>query len=375
MMAFELEFEKLKAKGLSDQEALQKGAATAEAVVSDTLFDYSDFNKPDFMSPKGYSRLPTQFMSFRIQMSSYIFRNFFNMFRSLPKAERKAAATQFFGLTLTTALLSGPVGIFGYSATLGLLTALRDMFRPEMGDDDEDPDYDATDEGGPLAKRSLKTWFETRWIPENFGAGSWVADQLGLNAAQAALLKQGVKMGVVPALTGQNVGSSVSMDNMWIKDDLINDLNLNAAIAQALFEYGLGPTAGLITNFSGAYKDFMNDDPRWKEKASPAFFKGAFTAHRLATQGARTNKGALIGELDKDYFTASKLIGQALGFQDTTLAEAQRRNFQQSVMYRKIEQERMKVIEKLDFALRDIELYGRTDKTQEKFDAAIEDIK
>jgi hypothetical protein len=88
-----------------------------------------------------------------------------------------------------------------------------------------------------------------------------------------------------------------------------------------------GPFGSMATSLTGGVEDILNGDlVRGFEKLSPAFFRGAFTTYRLSQEGLQTRQGAEIK--DAEFYTTGKLIGQALGFQSTTVAEIQKSNFQ-----------------------------------------------
>jgi hypothetical protein len=68
MSTFELEFARAKKEGLSNKDATDRGIKVATDMVYETLFNYSQYNKPRIMKAGAIPRLATQFMSFPLQM-------------------------------------------------------------------------------------------------------------------------------------------------------------------------------------------------------------------------------------------------------------------------------------------------------------------
>jgi hypothetical protein len=221
MSAFELEYARATKKGLSPKDAGDKGIAAATKLQIDALFNYSQYNKPRYM--KGpIAKTFTQFMTFAIQMTSFMVRNFYNHIRiTATMQERKEAAIMFYGTMLSAGLFAGVPGLWGYSLIVGLLEGMREAFRPDMEDEEEaDPFYDVNDSGNPLGYRSLDNWFRTWYIPTYFGRGSDFADYFNLTDKQAEVLQRSITMGPISALTDLNIGSSTSLDGMFLRDSI-----------------------------------------------------------------------------------------------------------------------------------------------------------
>jgi hypothetical protein len=217
--------------------------------------------------------------------------------------------------------------------------------RPGMDDDEADPWYEADDDGNPLGKRNLDLWFREWFIPTYFGPGSSIAEALGLNDVQALTLQRAVKMGPVSALTDLNIGSSVSLDGLWFRDDTPAE-STKAAFTELAFKL-LGPLGSLIEQFGSAFDDFNSGHfNRGVEKMLPAFFRGTAKAIRAGTEGEMTRQGAEIREAE--WFTTGKLVGLGLGFQSTEIAEVQKKNFLAKRMIMDIQKERMRLLNKLD---------------------------
>jgi hypothetical protein len=369
MASFELEFAKLKKEGVSDAEATKQGIKKATKLTYDALFNYTQYNKPRFMK-KGLMRIPTQFMTYPLQMTSYLTRNFVNMLSKLPAKDRKDAAVKFFGTLGMTGLFSGVVGLPLYSVIMGAAEGVRELMRPDMDSDDDDPYYDDNDAGDPLGKRSLDLWFRESFIPGFFGAGSSLAKSLGLTDEQALMLQRSVKMGPISALTDRNIGASTSLNNLFFTDDVAAESSKEAF--QQMLVSATGPLGGMTEQVFAAFDDFNNGHiNRGVEKILPAFLRGSATSYRLHSEGLQTRQGDEIR--NPEWYTTAKLVTQALGFQSTETAEIQKKSFIARQMLEKIKKERKETLDKLDLAVRRYD-EDASDANGKKLDDAFEAV-
>jgi hypothetical protein len=370
MASFELEFAKLKKEGVSDAEATKQGIKKATELVYESLFNYTQYNKPRFMKTPA-TRLATQFMTYPLQMTSYLTRNFVTMLRRLPAKDRKDAAVKFFGTLGMTGLFSGVVGLPMYSVIMGAAEGARELMRPDMEGDDEDEYYDDDDEGNPLGKRSLDLWFRETFIPGFFGAGSSLAKSLGLTDEQASMLQRSVKTGPISAFTDLNIGASTSLNNLWFTEDAPAE-NSKGAFQDMVFNTLTGPFGGMGEQIAGAFDDFNSGHiNRGVEKLLPAFFRGAATSYRLGKEGLQTRQGDEIR--NPEWYTTSRLVAQAAGFQSTETAEIQKKNFLAKQMLEKIKKERKETLNKLDLAIRRYD-EDESDGNEKKIEDALKDI-
>jgi hypothetical protein len=116
--------------------------------------------------------------------------------------------------------------------------------------------------------------------------------------------------------------------------------------------FGLtGPFGSVIGNFFKAYDDFNNGHmDRGVEKLMPAFLKGPLVSNRLAKEGLQTKQGDQI--MDPEFYHTGKLLAQGLGFASTEAAQIQKSNFMAKQIVTKINQEKTKLLNKLDIAAR-----------------------
>jgi hypothetical protein len=369
MSSFELAYDaRMKETGATSQSAAELAAQDAYDLTEEAMFDYSAFNKPSvFKSPLG--RITFQFMTYPIQMTSYIVRNAYNMFRATEPGARKEAAIKFFGTMGMSAMFSGATGILGYHFMMGLLEGLRDVLRPDKDDDDADEYYDDA-EDNPLGKRSLDLWFRTWFLPQYFGDGSAIAQALNLSPEQANLLQRSVEFGPISALTDLNVSGSTALDGMWFHDDTPAESNEEATKNAMLSLFG--PLGSLFIQGGQAVDAFgRGEGLRGVEKLLPAFFRGTATAARLGSEGLTTRDGAELVAAEE--YTFGKLLAQTAGFASTEAGEIQKRNLLAKRMVMGIEKSRTNLLDKLDRAYRQYDA-NPTDANDARIERVLNDI-
>jgi len=344
MSSFELAYADYKQKGMDDKAAFDAATEKALSLTYDALFNYTQYNKPRLMKGSPGAKLATQFLTYPLQMTSYLVRNFYGMLPFLNKEEKKEAAIKFFGTLGMTGLFAGVTGFPLYSFIMGVAEGVRELMR-----DEDDEDYDEDDEGNPLGKRNLDLWFRNSFIPSYFGPDSNLASALGLTEEDAATLARSVEMGPLSAVTGLNLGASTSLDGLWFRNDTPGDTSREAF---QNFVFGFtGPIGSIGVNIAGAFDDFNNGQiNRGFEKLSPAWLRGSLTSYRLSKEGATTTKGDEI--MDAEFYTTGKLAAQALGFGNTEVAQIQKSNFMAKQIVTKIEKEKATLLNRLDIAVR-----------------------
>jgi hypothetical protein len=344
MSSFELAYADYKQKGMDDKAAFDAATEKALQLTYDALFNYTQYNKPRLMKGSPGAKLATQFLTYPLQMTSYLVRNFYGMLPFLNKDEKKEAAIKFFGTLGMTGLFAGVTGLPLYSFIMGVSEGVRELMR-----DEEDEDYDEDDEGNPLGKRNLDLWFRNSFIPSYFGPDSNLADALGLSEEDAKTLARGVEMGPLSAVTGLNLGASTSLDGLWFRDDSPGNTS-REAFQNFIFGFS-GPIGSIGSNIAGAFDDFNNGQiNRGFEKLAPAWLRGGLTSYRLSKEGATTPKGDEI--VNAEFYTTGKLAAQALGFGNTEVAQIQKSNFMAKQIVAKIEKEKATLLNRLDIAVR-----------------------
>ena len=343
MSSFELAYADAKQKGMDDKAAFDAATKKALKLTYDALFNYTQYNKPPPMKSAA-GRLAFQFLTYPLQMTSYLVRNFYGMLPFLNKEEKKEAAIKFFGTLGMTGLFAGVTGFPLYSFIMGMTDGIRELMR-----DEEDEDYDEDDEGNPLGRRSTDLWFRNWFIPNYFGPDSSLANFFNLTEEQAATLSRGVEMGPISAYTDLNVGTSTSLDGLWFRSDSPAETSREAFINFA-FSF-TGPIGSVGANFAGAYDDWNKGQvSRAFEKLSPAWLKGGLTAMRLKEEGATTTKGDEL--MNPEFYTTGKLLAQTLGFGSTEVAQVQKANFMAKKIVTQINREKQNILNRLDVAVR-----------------------
>jgi hypothetical protein len=365
MSTFELEYAKARKEGLSSKEATERGIKAGIDMTYESLFNYTEYNKPRVMKhPIG--RISFQFMTYPLQMTSFLVRNFYSMLPYLNKQDKREAAIKFFGVIGMTTMFAGVVGLPGYSMIMGLAEGIREMLR-----DEDDEDYDEDDDGNPLGKRSLDLWFREWFLPTYFGEESSLAAALNLTPAQAELLTRSVKLGPIPTLTDINIGSSVSLDGLWFRNDNPEKTS-KGAFEQMAYDYAFGPLGSMASQLASAFDEWNNGQfNRAIETSLPAFARGAATAVRLGTEGAKSRKGEEV--MNAEFYTTGKLLAQALGAGSTEVADIQKANFMAKKMVLKIETERQNILTNLDVAMQRFD-NNPTDATEKMVEKIYERI-
>jgi hypothetical protein len=354
MSAFELSYADAKKKGMDDKAAFDSATKKALKLTYDALFNYTQYNKPPPMKSAG-GRLAFQFLTYPLQMTSYLVRNFYGMLPFLNKEEKRDAAIKFFGTLGMTGLFAGVTGFPLYSFIMGMAEGMRELLR-----DEEDEDYDKDDDGNPLGKRNLDLWFRNSFIPSYFGPDSSLANFFNLTEEQAQTLSRGVEMGPLSAYTDLNLGASTSLDGLWFRNDSPGDTSKEAF---QNFVFGFtGPIGSVGSNIFAAFDDFNNGQlNRGFEKLSPAWLRGGLTAMRLSREGATTTTGDKL--TDPEFYTTGKLLAQTLGFGSTEVAQVQKANFMAKQMVVKMEKDRSTLLNRFDVAIRNgLETDSETDR-------------
>jgi hypothetical protein len=329
MASFELAYDKKLASGMRPDAAVEAASKEAAELTNEALFNYTYYNRPR-IAKQGLWRIPFQFQMFPMQMTSYLVRNFLGMMPMLnEKAERKEAANKFFGTMLMTGMVAGVPGMgLIYMSTAAVAQAALGAWKEATGDEDDDPT-------SALSGVDLDTWFRSYFIPEMFGAGSGVAQSLGLSPEDAAMLARMWEFGPVGALTDLSIQPSTSISSLWFSQDLRSDTLLGKT-QEAFFNTLLGPAGGLVRNAATAV-DYMQqgDGARAAEYVVPAFFRGAITAQRLDREGLVTKSGVPV--MPPEFYSFAKLSAQTAGFGSTEAYQAQRENVELKGISKKID--------------------------------------
>jgi len=246
---------------------------------------------------------------------------------TITKQERLEAANQFFGTLTMSFAIAGVMGIPGFSFALGILSGLRNMM---MGEDDEDP----------ITKRDLEFWFRNVWLPQTFGnvkIGNRTLDEL-------------LDRGLVATVTGYDISSSLSLNNMWFPE-MKEQATAEATMKDYFFALG-GPSVSLaVSQFPKAIDYFRQGKVvQGTEQLLPGLLRAPLTAFRYSKEGATTASGAIIK--NKDEFTVGQIIGQGMGFATEGLVAQREAIFKANALMLQVKNERKALIARLDLETR-----------------------
>lgn len=295
--------------------------AVDQAVIdtNEALGNYDVTNRPVAMQ-KGLGKILLQFKMFPLHTASLLLTNFKRMLPLLNKEGKKEAAIKFFGIYGTAASVAGLVGVPGFSAVMGLLG----WAWKEFGKDDDWPE--------DLKSLDFETWFRTVFLPKELG--DW-----------AKL----VETGPLNQLTGMDLASRLSLNNLWGRDMKETKTTREGVIAAAMSN--AGPTASMILSLADAYDAWkLGDTRKAVEKAAPAVLRNGAVFDRLREEGAKDYRGAEL--VSKDAFTTGELAGQLIGFRPALLADVQDKNFKLMGIENRINNKRNEILTRLDVAYR-----------------------
>lgn len=323
----------------------------AREAVDNTLFNYTEFNRPAAMK-NPVAAVTFQFMTFPIQMTSYLVRNSLAIISPLKSAQdKKDAATKIFGTIGMAGMFSGVVGLPFYGAMVGAAEGVRELFRP---DEDDDPQkqiwYDATDPTNPLGYRNLDLWFRGYWIPKMFGSDSDIAKALGLSDEAAELLARSIVMGPVSALTDANIGTStnINVTDMFFRLDTPTKFDENA-FGNMVFDLVSGAAGSMFKSILSGVQDIQEGQVnRGVEKLLPAILRGPAKAFRLSEEGLLTRKGAEVKP--EEFYTTAKLLPQVFGMSSTETDAIQKASFAAKQLLVELKQERQDRLNRLNLA-------------------------
>jgi hypothetical protein len=328
-----------KKQGLTYADAVQKAVDS----TNEALGNYDITNKPRFMQ-QGIGKIAFQFKMYPLQMTLLMLTNLKKMMPFLNKEGKKEAATKFFGMMGTSALLGGVANMALFSPIMGLIG----WAWSKMRDDEDWPEE--------LKDLDFQTWFREVFLPE----------KLGDTMIGGVPVSELIDRGPLNALTGYDIASRIGLNDLWGRDSKETKTARDSAIAYMLDHFA-GPTASLGLSLADAYDAYaMGDYQKMQEKLAPAAIRNLLVANRMADEGMKTGRGSeLVG---KDDVKTGELIGQAIGFRPDILAATQGPSFKLAGIEQRILNQRGLLLNKLDFQLRQ-----DTDKGDERFEKILED--
>lgn len=293
--------------------------AVSEAVTdtNDALGNYGQYNRPLFMQ-KGVGKVALQFTMYPLHVTLFLMRNFKRMLPLINKEGKWEATKIFFGTLGTTWVLTGAQGLplqSVFSTVMGMLSWFwKDEDKPEE-----------------LKDVDFETWWRAVWLPET----------IGHITVGGRKLSDIVEYGAANALTGLDIASRTSLNDLWLRDTKETKTARESVVALAMEK--AGPSANLILSFADAYEAFGNGDyQKGVEKMSPALIRNLVLTHKYAEEGAKDFTGG--DQLLAGGFTNGEIIGQLVGFRPALLSETQQLAFKLNTMKNRIENERTKLM-------------------------------
>jgi hypothetical protein len=351
MSTYELAFDKAKKEKLDTTAAHTRAINEADKFTNQTMFDYSRANKQPILYKTPGARVFFQFATFPINVAGFMVRNAATLLSAVKEkdpAMAKVAAVEFFGTMGCVFMFAGVTGLPFYSLIMGVMEALRDqLFDPEEYDDKTDP----------RSNVPLPIWFTETYLPRIFGGGASV-----------------VQSGPISTLLDINIGSSVGLNNLFFKDEVLAD-----GAKDWVQKYMLGvfspPSISVVGQIASGV-DLMNEGQflRGAERIMPAQFRGLAVALRLGKEGSETPTGMRL--LDPEFYTTGKLIAQGIGFKTVTEEQISKANFAAKGYENKLEIERNQFLKRLNNAYRAIEKADSkdVDSLWLKFDGIVDEM-
>ena len=344
---------KSKGQAMADFEKnnFQRWIDQAAIDTHESLGNMTAENRPPVMRNPG-GKLSLQFMMFPLHSYIMLGKNALKMIGLMPAKDRAEAAKTFWGQMATTALLAGAVGVPGVYTMIGFLSGMwRDFW-----------DEDKLKRPADLRELDFMTWFRERFLPEQLG-NEW-----------AKL----VDRGVLNYATGADFSGRLSLSNMFLREGKETKTE-REGMAQWLTDH-MGASVSQALTYADAVDAFKKGDYRTGvEKLAPAFVRNWMFMYKQKEEGAKDSRGTQL--LSKDAISTGELVWRAVGFNSDELSGLQAPNFKVIGVAQKIDNERNRILDRLDLHLRksDLKEYRKAYEDMGKFNAknpwvAIDDI-
>ena len=316
--------------------------AKAQAIADtyEGVGNMSASNRPPIMrNPLG--KVSLQFMMFPLYMASFLVKNFKNMLPLMNKEGKAEAAKMFFGTLGCTFAMTGVVGMPLFSMVMGMVGWAMN----NMGDDDEYPET--------LKTMDFETWWRKVWLPE----------VMGHETIGGYKLSDIIERGPANALTGVDLSSRLSLNDMFVRDRKETRTTKEGVIEMAMG--ATGPFGAQIMSYADGYDALTQGDyQKAVEKISPALLRNLALASKFAQEGAKDFRGAEL--IAKGDYTTGQMIGQAIGFRSDELSNVQGLGFKLTGVEQKINFRRTEVMNIVDRVFRN--------QDQAAIDKALEDV-
>jgi len=329
---------------------LDEAVYKAVMETNEVLGNYSPNVRPMFMRGAG-GRLLTMYKFYPLVTTRQLVGNFFRMLPMFNKEGKAAAATKFFGIMGTHLLLGGIRSLPLFSVVMGMLGAAW----KEWGKDPDAPDE--------MKDVDYETWWLTEYIPSMLGD------------TKLGDLTQLAENGVLNAVTGWDIASRISLNDMWFREP-----TPGKTLKESMMNWGwvAGGAAATTTLdiATGVSLLYNGDYGKGFEKLLPGSISKLLMADRFANQGVEDSHGAELVEPGK--LKKSELVGQALGFRPAAVSAAQTAAFKATAANTAIVNEKRNLSNQLVDNFRKSNNLKESDAYQErfgeKFDKTLEKI-
>ena len=340
LSAFDLEYVKAKAEGLSPAAAESKAIIAAKDAVNHTVGNYSQFNRPRALNRNDLTKALGMFKMYSVNTTRYLVTAANTMFdKALTKEERSIARKEFTGVMAMSFLFAGLQGLPLYTVGMLALQLLQDAT-----DDDEDKRERLL--RNPLTANSVEAQFLYEWLPEHFGTPVYTGED-----GQKHLLSDVMLVGPLSEASGWNFGSKVSLDlaGLWFRSPK-DTTTYKSAVQSAIVENIPGASATL--NLAGMLDEFGKGNiEKGLEVGLPvAMLRSPLKAKRLMEEGLRSETGKV--KLSPDKIGTTDVIGAAFGFNPTVVAKVQRENRDVMKAIQKFKDDRKEVMGRYTKAFR-----------------------
>ena len=269
----------------------------AKKDVDQSLFNYSSANRPPWLK-SDVGQFLFQFAMWRLSAAQFMARNFIGMVKPMDGDTRMECARAFFAVMGTSWSVAGTVGMPLLGTVFAFMSALYDRERDKL----------------PADMRQLdpKTWYKTVWLKE----------QLGDITIGGKTLDTIIRQGPLNAFTGVDVGSHVSMADLFFNSEVKESNSKSTRTEVANYVMSLAPPSiSMVVNIIDGVSMMLHGDVRkGVEKVVPsAAWRNVFTAERYATEGETGRNHDKI--LNAKAMRIAEIVGQTIGLRPILLKD------------------------------------------------------
>jgi hypothetical protein len=343
--AYQAAPDKLVAEKIFMDENFDALTMAAKKDVDQSLFNYSSANRPPWLK-SDVGQFLFQFAMWRLSAAQFMARNFIGMVKPMDGDTRMECARAFFAVMGTSWSVAGTVGMPLLGAMFTFMSALYDRERDKL----------------PADMRQLdpKTWYKTTWLKEQLGditIGNKTLDTI-------------IRQGPLNALTGWDVGSHVSMSDLFFNTELKETNSKSTRTEVANYVMSLAPPSiSMGVNMIDGLSMMAHGEARKGfEKVVPsAAWRNLFTAGRYATEGETGRDHDKI--LNAKAMRISELVGQAIGLRPVIIKDIKDATQAEYKLSQKVEGEQHRILDDMFTAYinRDIPEYKRLHSEVDKF--------